>query len=118
MSEEDPRESRRSTRLSISIPIFISGVDASGKSFRESARTLVVNKHGGKIATTHQLVMGSEILIENPTMRAKAKASVIWVGTTMSPDNMMQVGLQLLKAQNIWGIAFPPEDWSAPSDEP
>jgi hypothetical protein len=99
-------------RLSISIPVVISGVDAEGNRFNQNARTVVVNKHGGKIATTHHLALGTEVLIENPALHAEAKAKVVWRDDRQSSDDLQYVALQLLEAQNIWGIAFPPDDWS------
>lgn len=112
MSEDPSKRNRRSTRLSISIPIVISGVDGDGNDFSEGVRTLVVNKHGGKIATVHSLPLGTEILIENHALGAEAKAKVVWRDDNQAPDDIQYVALQLLEAQNIWGIAFPPDDWS------
>ena len=112
MSENKSKLNRRSTRLSISIPIVISGVDSYGNDFSEGVRTLVVNKHGGKIATVHSLTLGTEVLIENRALGAAAKAKVVWRDENQPPDDFQYVALQLLEAQNIWGIAFPPEDWS------
>ena len=118
MSEDDLKRDRRSTRLSISIPVVISGVDADGNNFGENVRTLVVNKHGGKIATNHHLAMGTEVLIENPALGVTAKAGVVWLGGKHYPGDFHHVGLQLFEAQNVWGIAFPPDDWmSAPREE-
>jgi hypothetical protein len=113
MSEADLNSGRRSTRLSISIPVVISGKDADGNSFSESVRTLVVNKHGGKIATTYRLALGTEVSILNPALGVKAKASVVWLGEMTGPGDLHHVALQLVEAQNIWGIAFPPDDWSS-----
>jgi HAMP domain-containing protein len=118
MSKDNLDRGRRSTRLSISIPIVISGVDALGQEFSESVRTLVVNKHGGKILTTRHLAMGAEVLIENRAVGAVAKAGVAWLSEKHSAGDLHHVGLQLLEAQNVWGIAFPPEDWSGePAEE-
>ena len=61
-----PADSRRSTRLNISLPIVLHGKDAQQNAFRESTQTLIVNKHGAKLVTSQQLVVGAEILIENP----------------------------------------------------
>jgi hypothetical protein len=102
---------RRSTRLTIAIPIFISGTDALGKEFRESAHTLVVNKHGAKIVTVHQLAIGAEIMIENPAVGGAAKAVVLGLGAPNGPADLPEVIVQLFEARNIWGIDFPPEDW-------
>jgi hypothetical protein len=113
MSGESSIRDRRSTRLSISIPVTISGVDANGQAYSEDVRTVIINKHGGKIATTRHLTMGTEILIENHAMGLVAKASVAWLSENSSAGDLHQVGVQLLDAQNIWGIAFPPDDWVA-----
>ncbi len=105
-------QDRRSTRLSISIPVVISGVDIDGSDFSEGVRTQVVNKHGGKIATTRRLKLGAEILIENPANGKSANSKVVWLDVNQSPDGMRSVALQLMEAQNIWGISFPPDDWT------
>ncbi len=118
MSGDNVNRNRRSTRLAIAIPLVISGVDAEGNSFCESVHTLIVNKHGGKIATTHHLAMGTEVLIENHAVGVVAKAGVVWLDATHDPGDVHHVGLQLHEAQNVWGIAFPPDDWqSAPRGE-
>jgi hypothetical protein len=106
-------EGRRSTRLPIAIPITISGKDASGASFRENVHTLVVNTHGAKVITCHELTLGVEILIENPALVRSVRANVVWVGKKPGPSGLFEVGVQLLQAQNIWGIGFPPDDWQA-----
>jgi len=117
MSGEDPKRDRRSTRLSIAIPVTISGVDSDGNAYSESVRTVIINKHGGKIATTRHLNMGAEVLIENRAMGAVAKASVAWLNEEHRAGDLHNVGLRLTEAQNIWGVAFPPDDWVAENGE-
>ena len=112
MGEQTSEDARRSTRLSLSIPIVISGKDTDQNEFKEDTRTLVVNKHGAKVVTVHQLAMGTEILIENPALGTAAKATVAWVGPEYRPGELHQVGLQLFEARNVWGIEFRPDDWS------
>lgn len=111
MTEEDLKGGRRSKRLSLSIPVVISGVDAEGNHFSESVRTVVVNNHGGRIATTHRMTLGAEISIVNAVVGMKAKASVVWLGEKPGSGDLHHVGLQLLEPGNIWGVAFPPDDW-------
>ena len=106
-------EGRRSTRLPIAIPITISGKDAGGASFRENVHTLVINTHGAKIVTCHQLALGVEILMENRGLIRSVRANVVWVGKKPGPSGLFEVGVQLHQAQNIWGIEFPPDDWQA-----
>jgi hypothetical protein len=116
MAVEKSKLDRRSTRLAIAIPVTVSGTDAEGKAFSENVRTVVINKHGGKIAITTPLAMGATVQIENHAMRAAAKANVVWVGDAAPAGELRQVGLQLTEAQNVWGIAFPPDDWSAENE--
>ena len=117
MSEDNFKPGRRSTRLTISIPVVISGVGRDGKSFSERVRTVDVNKHGGKIATSRPLAVGTQVLIENPSAGKGAKARVVRLDETHSPEGLHYVALELLEAQNIWGIAFPPDDWSSELQE-
>ena len=111
MIVENSKLDRRSTRLTIGIPVVISGLDAKGQTYHETVRTVTINKHGGKIATAHDLALGAEVLIENHAVGLTAKASVAWLGENASSGESHHVALQLLEAQNIWGIIFPPDDW-------
>jgi hypothetical protein len=110
-SEASGATGRRSTRLAITIPITMKGKDANGNEFREDCRTIVVNKHGAKIATSHQLVGGADVEIENRALGLSTRARVVWQGEKSSSHEFFEVGIQLIKADNIWGIQFPPEDW-------
>src|SRR5208337_739830 len=112
MSDHTPADGRRSSRISLSLPIVIHGKDAQQKAFKESTRTLIVNKHGAKFLTAQRLVIGAEILIENPTLRCVAKANVVWVSAKRNQDGLHKAGVQLTEAQNIWGLEFPPDDWT------
>jgi hypothetical protein len=102
---------RRSTRISIAIPITISGKDAAGNAFKEKSRTIIINKQGAKISTFHHLTLGTEIKVENQLLGRSAQATVVWIGDRRSPRSPLEVGIQLGGAENIWGIELPPEDW-------
>jgi hypothetical protein len=111
MTADTQANRRRSTRLTIAIPVFISGTDASGKEFREKTHTIVVNKHGAKIVTAHRLAVGAQIMVENPAMGGAAKAVVLSLGVPSGPGGLPELIVQLFEARNIWGIEFPPADW-------
>jgi hypothetical protein len=111
MAEANLRAFRRTSRVNISIPIVISGVDAEGNRFSESVRTQVINQHGGEIAMAHRLAISTEVLVENRAMGVVAKASVIRSGKKDDAQDLRPVVLRLLEAQNVRGITFPPDDW-------
>ena len=108
---EGPGAGRRSTRISIAIPITITGKDANGRLFKENTRTVILNKHGAKIVTVHQLALGAEVLLENRALGRTAKTTVAWLGDRQSSRDPTEVGIQLMEAENIWGIELPPDDW-------
>ena len=102
---------RRSTRVPIAIPVMLSGQDTSGKNFQESTRTLVINKQGAKVLTKYKLALGAELAVENRALGQITKANVVWLGKPPGPNEPAELGIQLIKAENFWGIDFPPEDW-------
>ena len=102
---------RRSARLSIIIPVTVRGTDAAGQAFKENTWTICVNKHGGRIATFHQLADDDQIVIENPLLGRTAKARVKRVCEKRFAEDPYEVCVELLEAQNLWGVKLPPEDW-------
>jgi ElaB/YqjD/DUF883 family membrane-anchored ribosome-binding protein/uncharacterized protein (UPF0335 family) len=102
---------RRSSRLSIIVPVTVRGTDSAGQPFKENTWTISVNKHGGRIATFHRLAADDEIVIENPLLGRTAKARVIRVCEKRFAEDPYEVCVELLEAQNVWGVKLPPEDW-------
>ena len=90
---------------------MLSGQDTSGKNFQESTRTLVINKQGAKVLTKYKLALGAELAVENRALGHITKANVVWLGKPPGPNEPAELGIQLIKAENFWGIDFPPEDW-------
>ncbi len=117
-------QKRRSTRIVQAVPITVSGVDALGQPFKERTTTVMVNCHGCKYQSKHYVPKNSTIKIEiphpDPSLPARtASGRVIWVQRPRAVRELFQIGLEFDVAGNIWGIAFPPEDWFAyPGDEP
>ena len=102
---------RRSARLSIIVPVTVRGTDAAGQAFKENTWTICVNKHGGRIATFHQLADDDQVVIENPLLGRSAKARVMRVCERRFAEDPFEVCVELLEAQNVWGVKLPPEDW-------
>src|SRR5207248_4431722 len=93
---------RRSTRLSMILPITIKGTTGDGQSFKENTWTIGINKQGARIASFHRLTVGDEIVIENPLLGHTAKARVIRVGEKRFPEDPYEVGVELLEPRNVW----------------
>ncbi len=116
-------QKRRSTRIVQAVPITVAGVDALGQPFKERTTTVMVNCHGCKYQSKHYVPKNSTIKLEiphtDPSLPARTiSGRVVWVQRPRAVRELFQIGLEFEVAGNIWGIAFPPEDWSGyPGDE-
>ncbi len=122
-SNEPEASKRRSTRIVQSIPLMVSGVDALGQPFRERTSTLIVNCHGFKYLSNHYVLKGTALEIEVPNTEAgqparKARGHVTFVQRPRTVKELFQVGVEMETAGNVWGIAFPPEDWFTYGQQP
>jgi hypothetical protein len=107
-----PHAARRSDRISIELPIIVTGSDAMGAGFLEQGMTAVIGRHGAKILLQRKLVPHQEINIRCLTTGKECDARIIGqVGGTL--DGFFYYGVELLSTDaNIWDIDFPPVDES------
>jgi hypothetical protein len=124
LPSSDPGEQkRRSTRIVQAVPITVTGVDALGQPFKERTTTVMVNCHGCKYQSKHYVPKNSIVTLDIPRPQAAGPARsvqgrVVWVQRPRTVRELFQIGLEFEIAGNVWGIAFPPEDWfSHPDDE-
>jgi hypothetical protein len=109
-------QKRRSTRIVQAVPITVAGVDALGQPFKERTTTVMVNCHGCKYQSKHYVPKNSTIKLEIPRTDASQpprllQGRVVWVQRPRAVRELFQIGLEFEVAGNVWGIAFPPEDW-------
>jgi hypothetical protein len=114
-------QKRRSTRIVQAVPITVTGVDALGQPFKERTTTVMVNCHGCKYQSKHYVPKNSIVTLEVPRPEAGQKRTtqgrVVWVQRPRTVRELFQIGLEFEVPGNVWGIAFPPEDWfSSPYD--
>jgi len=109
---------RRSARLSVIIPITIKGVARNGTPFKENTWTISVNKQGARLFAFHEVTLGDEVTVENPVLGRAAKARVVRVCEKSFPEDPYEIALELMDAQNVWGVKFPPEDWQKEKPAP
>ena len=78
-----------------------------GKFARFDAFTLVVNAHGGLFETTTRLAKGQKLLLSNPSVELKERATVIAV--RRADGNSFDVAFEFdSPAPHFWPLAFPP----------
>ena len=113
---------RRSTRIAQAVPISVSGTDALGRSFKERTTTVIVNCHGCKYQSKHYVPKNSTIVLEiarpDPSQPPRwVEGRVVLVQRPRTVRELFQISLEFETAGNVWGIAFPPEDWFPCPDE-
>jgi hypothetical protein len=117
-SSDPGTQKRRSTRIVQAIPITVSGTDALGQPFKERTTTVMVNCHGCKYQSKHYVPKNSIVKLDipQPEPGSKPKSTegrVVWVQRPRTVRELFQIGLEFEVPGNAWGIAFPPEDWTA-----
>ncbi len=109
---------RRSTRIVQAIPLTVTGEDALGQPFRERTSTLIVNCHGCRYQSKHYVPKNAFVNLEIPHPDPKreprrVRARVTWIQRPRTVRELFQVGAELEVSGNVWGVAFPPDDWFA-----
>ena len=123
LASNDPgTQKRRSTRIVQAVPLTVTGVDALGQPFKERTTTVMVNCHGCKYQSKHYVPKNSIVTLEIPRQQPglpprSVQGRVIWVQRPRTVRELFQIGLEFEIAGNVWGIAFPPEDWTVYPDE-
>src|SRR6202051_740741 len=116
-SSSDLRK-RRSTRIVQAVPVAVTGVDAIGRPFTEHTSTLIIHGHGCRYQSKHYVLKNMWVKLEIPHPDSGlpprvVRARVAWIQRPRTVRQLFQVALELEAPGNVWGIAFPPEDWFA-----
>ncbi|MFY9732071.1 MAG: hypothetical protein WB723_15380 [Candidatus Acidiferrales bacterium] len=118
LSNDPGTQKRRSTRIVQAVPLTVTGVDALGQPFKERTTTVMVNCHGCKYQSKHYVPKNSIVTLDIPRPEPGRPAQsvqgrVVWVQRPRTVRELFQIGLEFETPGNVWGIAFPPDDWQA-----
>lgn len=104
---------RRSMRVILGVPLFVSGLDCEGSKFKVEARTVVFNAHGALIVSAVELQKGQMIEITHKLTRESRGCRVVHASSPQA--GKFESGIEFLQpSASFWRIAFPPEDWVVP----
>jgi hypothetical protein len=102
---------RRSSRVTIGIPVVIFGQTHDGKVFREETLTIKVSANGASVILQTDIDSRKPALLLHAKTRAEVQCRVAYVGERTK--GQVQVGLEFAAAlPKFWSINFPPEDWN------
>ena len=117
-NREQDAGKRRSTRIIQAVPLTVTGVDALGRPFQERTSTLLINCHGCRYQSKHYVLKNMWVTLEVPHPETgreprTVRGRVTWIQRPRTVRELFQIGVELDTPGNVWGIAFPPEDWFA-----
>jgi hypothetical protein len=117
-NESTELRKRRSTRIVQAVPLVVTGVDALGRPFVERTSSLIINCHGCRYQSKHYVLKNMWVTMEIPHPETAqpprtVRGRVAWIQRPRTVRQLFQVALELEVSGNVWGIAFPPEDWVA-----
>jgi hypothetical protein len=101
---------RRSTRLRVEIPVEVTSLDRM-RPFAEKCVLLVVSAQGCGMRSPRPLQMETPIMLSDLPGGGSVTARVANC-LPLGSDGFL-IGAALYTHGNVWGIADPPEDWSA-----
>lgn len=115
-SSDQSAQRRRTTRIVQTVPMTVTGTDALGQPFKERTSALIINCHGCKYQSKHFVMKDSWVTFEitHPEVGKeprRVRAKVVWVQRPRTVQELFQIAAQLEIAGNVWGVAFPPDDW-------
>lgn len=100
---------RRSDRISLTLPLSISGKDVAGNAFSEDATTVTVSLHGAAIALKTEIVPGQDIIIRRLRTPAPREAECHALGQIGKQPGLYIFSVAFLKqAVGFWDVYFPP----------
>jgi hypothetical protein len=109
--ERSGSDSRRSTRLSLEIPVVVTSLDPASN-FREECKTVVVNVHGCGVIVHERLESEAPIMVELLSSGARKKARVVAAVPTVKGACWL-LGVAFDSPENFWQVEKPPADWAA-----
>jgi hypothetical protein len=106
------RSNRRSDRISISYSLETTGTDAAGRPFLETARTIVVNRHGALISFGHRLRPEQIVTVKRRLADGSHRqADVRVVACESETETGGAYGVSFIEPNlDFWGIEFPPPE--------
>src|SRR6266567_663212 len=109
---------RHLQRIVQAVPLVVTGVDALGRPFVERTSSLIINCHGCRYQSKHYVLKNMWVTMEIPHAETgqpphTVRGRVAWIQRPRTVRQLFQVALELEVSGNVWGIGFPPEDWTA-----
>lgn len=104
------RATRRSSRLSLQIPVVLTSLDPAC-AFREECKTVVVNAHGCGFIVRERLKVETPVMVKLVSNGASKNGRVV-LAVPLLENASWLLGVEFDIPGNFWGVENAPADWS------
>ena len=109
-AQSDPKAMRRSSRLTIEIPVEVICKGAQNSVHTEETKTFVVSAHGCALSLKTSVAPGEKLVLIHKMSREEMNCRVVMC--RQSKSGTWDTGVEFQDpSANFWHIAFPPDDW-------
>jgi hypothetical protein len=102
---------RRSLRIVMRIPLYVSPAESAYSEEWEPVETLVISLHGGMIRSRRKFPVGTTLDIRKRDSQRFTRGRVVWSGTG-AREYVFEVGFELLEPPGFWEVNFPEDRWT------
>jgi PilZ domain len=101
---------RRSDRVSLTLLLEVSGKDAQGQDFKDTAKTVLISRHGAVVVLERELAPGQQIhLRRQAPSEARREGAARVIGQFGKQRDGYLYGVEITDVDiDLWGIEFPP----------
>jgi PilZ domain len=108
--QSDPKRLRRSSRLTIEIPVEVICKGPQNSLRTEETKTFVVSAHGCALLLKAGVVPGEKLVLIHKMSREEMLCRVVMC--RQGKTGIWETGVEFQgPSPNFWHIAFPPDDW-------
>ena len=104
-------DDRRSTRLSLQIPVVITSLDPACDFYKE-CKTVFVNAHGCATIVRERLADETPVMLKLVSNGALKKGCVVLAVPLLESVSWL-LGVEFDSPENFWEVENPPGDWRA-----
>ena len=102
---------RRSLRIVMRVPLYVSPAGAPATAEWEPVETLVISMYGGMIRSRQRFPVGTTLDIRTRNTQRFTRGRVVW--TAVGAGALaFEVGFEILEPPGFWEIKVPEDKWS------
>lgn len=102
---------RRSMRIVMRVPLYVSPAGAPATAEWEPVETLVISMYGGMIRSRQRFPVGTTLDIRTRNTQRFTRGRVVWTAVG-AREFAFEVGFEILEPPGFWEVNFPEDRWA------